>query len=210
MSDLVEQLRALNDGVSRPVTILEREVCGKAADRIEALEAEIKEWRMIVENLESQIKADRVTGATSLVDEAACLIWSELCPDMVMGDEDRPYYEAAAKAVLALSPSRGEIIEECAKLCEGLRHVDYPSETSEWSSGTFDCAQAVRSLGMDNAAFKNTDGSPAIAVLAAVRHCANSWEGSARLLGNIRAVDISRACSEAIAALNQQLRDERK
>ena len=82
----------------------------------------------------------RITGATDIVDEAACLIWSELCPDMVMGDEDRPYYEAAAKAVLAL------LIEECAKVCEGLRHVDYPSETSEWSSGTFDCAQAVRAL----------------------------------------------------------------
>jgi len=57
---------------------------------------------------------------------------------------------------------------------------------------------------MDNAAFQNTDDAPAIAVLAAVRHCANSWEGSARLLGNIRASDIARACSEAIAALNQQ------
>ena len=86
----------------------------------------------------------RVTGAADIVDEAACLIWSELCPDTVMGDEDRPYYEAAAKAVLARI--RNEIIEECAKVCEGLRHVDYPSETSEWSSGTFDCAQAVRAL----------------------------------------------------------------
>ena len=89
----------------------------------------------------------RVTGATDIVDEAACLIWSELCPDTVMGDEDRPYYEAAAKAVLALSShAREAVIEECAKVCEGLRHVDYPSETSEWSSGTFDCAQALRAL----------------------------------------------------------------
>ena len=61
---------------------------------------------------------------------------------------------------------------------------------------------------MDNAAFQNTDDAPAIVVLAAVRHCANSWEGSARLLGSIRAVDISRACSEAIAALNRQNGDE--
>jgi len=89
----------------------------------------------------------RVTGATDIVDEAACLIWSELCPDTVMGDEDRPYYEAAAKAVLALSShAREAVIEECAKVCEGLRHVDYPSETSEWSSGTFDCAEAIRAL----------------------------------------------------------------
>jgi len=142
----------------------------------------------------------RITGATDIVDEASCLIWSELCPGTVMGDEDRPYYEAAAKAVLALSPApegeavawqkrpvfgdirlrvwtpveadpevqdfwrtvnyeirplyatpqsistREAVIEECAKVCEGLRHVDYPSETSEWSSGTFDCAQAIREL----------------------------------------------------------------
>jgi len=83
-----------------------------AADRIEALEAEIKEWRMIVENLESQIKADRVTGA--------------IAPQG--------------------ASTREAVIEECAKVCEGLRHVDYPSETSEWSSGTFDCAQALRAL----------------------------------------------------------------
>jgi len=47
----------------------------------------------------------RVTGAISLVEEAACLIWSELCPGMVMGDDNIPRYEAAAKAVLALSPA---------------------------------------------------------------------------------------------------------
>ena len=139
----------------------------------------------------------RVDGAADIVDEAACLIWSELCPDTIMSDEDRTHYEAAAKAVLALSPApegeavawqkrpvfgdirlrvwtlveadpevqdfwrtvnyeirplyatastREAVIEECAKVCEGLRHVDYPSETSEWSSGTFDCAQAVRAL----------------------------------------------------------------
>jgi len=47
----------------------------------------------------------RVTGASNLIEEAACLIWSELCPGMVMGDDDIPHYEAAAKAVLALSPA---------------------------------------------------------------------------------------------------------
>ena len=45
----------------------------------------------------------RVIGAINLVEEAACLIWSELCPGMVMGDADLPHYEAAAKAVLALT-----------------------------------------------------------------------------------------------------------
>jgi hypothetical protein len=36
-ADIVERLRSLNDGVSRPVSILEREVCGQAADEIERL-----------------------------------------------------------------------------------------------------------------------------------------------------------------------------
>lgn len=54
----------------------------------------------------------------------------------------------------------------------------------------------------DNAAFQNTDDAEVIKVLAAVRHCADSWDGSARLLGNVRARDISRACSAAIKALS--------
>ena len=186
-----------------------------AADRIETLEAAL---RKIIEEggfrdsaaskiaraalaPEQAEPPTRITGAANIVDEAACAIWSELCPgNTVMGDGDRPYYEAAAKAVLALSPApegeavawqkrpvfgdirlrvwtpveadpevqdfwrtvnyeirplyatpqsistREAVIEECAKLCEGLRHADYPSETSEWSSGTFDCAQAIRAL----------------------------------------------------------------
>lgn len=65
----------------------------------------------------------------------------------------------------------------------------------------------------DNAAFKNTDDGSADLVLAAVRHCANSWDGNARLLGNVRASDISRACDIALAALSpppakQQIRRE--
>lgn len=56
----------------------------------------------------------RITGATDIVDEAACLIWAELCPGMVMGDADRTYYENAAKAVLALSST----IQKCDG-CDG-------------------------------------------------------------------------------------------
>lgn len=51
----------------------------------------------------------------------------------------------------------------------------------------------------------NTDGAGSIEVLDAVRHCANSWDGNARLLGNIRASDIARACNEAIPALLPKL-----
>lgn len=47
-------------------------------------------------------QASRITGARNQVEEAACLIWAELCPGMVMSDDDLPHYEAAARAVLAL------------------------------------------------------------------------------------------------------------
>lgn len=54
----------------------------------------------------------RITGASNQVEEAACLIWAELCPGLVMGDDDLPHYEAAAKAVLALPPPKGEPSQE--------------------------------------------------------------------------------------------------
>lgn len=62
-----------------------------------------------------------------------------------------------------------------------------------------DCSYPVT----DTAAFQDTDDADAVTVLAAVRHCANSWEGDARLLGNVRARDIARACTLAIDALSQ-------
>ena len=45
---------------------------------------------------------ERITGARDIVEEAACLIWAELCPGLIMGDGDLPHYENAARAVLAL------------------------------------------------------------------------------------------------------------
>lgn len=70
----------------------------------------------------------RVTGARDLVEEAACLIWAELCPGMVMGDDDLPHYEAAAKDVLALSSAstlRGrDALEPLARI--GLWQDQYP------------------------------------------------------------------------------------
>lgn len=51
----------------------------------------------------------------------------------------------------------------------------------------------------ESAAFQNTDDAEPHLVLAAVRHCAASWEGSARLLGNVRASDIVRAI-DAVAS----------
>ena len=133
---------------------------GDLADRIEALEAEIKEWRMIVENLESQIKADLALSPAPEGEAVAwqkrpvfgdirLRVWTPVEADPEVQDfwrmvnyEIRPLY-ATPQSI----STREAVIEECAKLCEGLRHVDYPSETSEWSSGTFDCAQAIRALG---------------------------------------------------------------
>ena len=47
----------------------------------------------------------------------------------------------------------------------------------------------------------NTDDAPADIVLKALQLCAFAWEPDARIVENIRAVDISRACEEAIKAL---------
>ena len=43
---------------------------------------------------------------------------------------------------------RALVIEECAKVCEDLRHDDYSAETSDWSDGTFDCARAIRAIAL--------------------------------------------------------------
>ena len=37
MTDFLAKLRSLDDGTSRPVSMIEREVCGRAADTIDAL-----------------------------------------------------------------------------------------------------------------------------------------------------------------------------
>ena len=47
---------------------------------------------------------------------------------------------------IALRAIRNEILEECAKLCEGLRRADYSSESNDWIAGTDDCARAIRAL----------------------------------------------------------------
>src|ERR1700728_1316484 len=59
-------------------------------------------------------RPSRIEGAGDIVDEAACLIWAELCPGMVMGDEDRTYYEAAAKSVLALAGNSVEPVRDAS------------------------------------------------------------------------------------------------
>lgn len=47
----------------------------------------------------------------------------------------------------------------------------------------------------------NTDGAAPDVVLRAILQCAQSWEGGARLLGNVRAVDIELAVIAALVAL---------
>jgi hypothetical protein len=63
-----------------------------------------------------------VTGARNKIEEAACLIWSELCPGMIMGDDDLPYYVAAARAVLALADTSTELAstDELLKLADRI------------------------------------------------------------------------------------------
>lgn len=82
-----------------------------------------------IDRLSSVSQPKRVSGCTSQIEEAACLIWDELCPGMVMGDADLPHYEAAAKAVLTLSSTQIETDKANQKL------PDNPARTPEWLAG---------------------------------------------------------------------------
>lgn len=50
----------------------------------------------------------------------------------------------------------------------------------------------------------NTDDAAPHDVLAMVRFCAASWEPGVRLLGNVRACDIVRACDAALERLKDK------
>jgi len=185
LREQAKRIEALEAALERSITR-----GSDAVERIATLEAALREAERFVSYLANETDGCFAGSGTP----TTCLV-------VIRAALDRPYYEAAAKAVLALSPApegeavawqkrpvfgdirlrvwtpveadpevqdfwrmvnyeirplyatpqsistREAVIEECAKLCEGLRHVDYPSETSEWSSGTFDCAQAIRALG---------------------------------------------------------------
>lgn len=81
--------------------------CGAEGPVDDSPEAAITKWNTrhsaSVQSSEVRGEEKRVTGCINQVEEAACLIWAELCPGMVMSDADLPHYEAAAKAVIALS-----------------------------------------------------------------------------------------------------------
>jgi len=47
----------------------------------------------------------------------------------------------------------------------------------------------------------NTDGASPVEIMRAINYCASRWQGRARLLGNVRAVDIQLATVAAIVAL---------
>lgn len=51
------------------------------------------------------------------------------------------------------------------------------------------------------------DGAPARDVLLYLRWCARSWQGEARLIGNLRACDIVRAVDEVIGERERVLND---
>lgn len=87
----------------------------------------------------------RVTGCVNQVEEAACLIWAELCPGMVMGDADLPHYEAAARAVLALSSTERWTEQELAEAkAEAKELSDY---FNTWPNGCHDPDSCARHLG---------------------------------------------------------------
>lgn len=50
----------------------------------------------------------------------------------------------------------------------------------------------------DKSSLPSADGADWRSVLAMVRYCANQWEPDARLVGNVRAGDIMRACDAAL------------
>jgi hypothetical protein len=75
--------------------------------------------------------------------------WVTTYSDAKPDDLDRSRNLTALYASPSFQPDTGmreRVIEECAKVCEDLRHEDYSCETSGWSGGTFDCARAIRAL----------------------------------------------------------------
>ena len=79
--------------------------------------------------------------------------------DVVVEAVYRAMVASAPSSVLAQCPDqrvlddmtlahnvRKTTIEECARLCDGLRRKDYSMENADWVAGTLDCATAIRSL----------------------------------------------------------------
>ena len=51
----------------------------------------------------------------------------------------------------------------------------------------------------------NTDDATPDLVLAALRQCAGSWQPGVRVVGNVRAIDIVRATTDALRAMGSPL-----
>ena len=93
--------------------------------------------------------AQRVTGASDIVDEAACLIWAELCPGMIMGDDDRQHYENAAKAVLSLTPTESlRLFEENERLRRKLEEIH---DITQDTTLHVDCWQKLQNIAATSA-----------------------------------------------------------
>ncbi|MCK1479289.1 hypothetical protein IVB27_32265 [Bradyrhizobium sp. 197] len=96
-----------------------------------------------------------------------------------------------------------------AQIESRIAELKVENEKAPGGAGTNARAELIRELeaqlpcSADTAAYEDTDDAEVVKILAAVRHCANSWDGSARLVGNVRARDISRACTAAISSLAQ-------
>lgn len=64
----------------------------------------------------------------------------------IWADRVRAALAAPVARCDAGSEARTAAIEECAKLCDGLRRKDYSAENADWTAGTLDCATAIRTL----------------------------------------------------------------
>jgi hypothetical protein len=116
-------------------------------------------------------------------------------------------YKDGKFELIAINIKTGEEItlEGQLRPDQTLEQIDKVLPTCVYVNGVAqEGLNAPTSTSPETAAYEDTDDAEVIKILAAVRHCANSWDGSARLIGNVRARDISRACTAAITSLAQE------
>ncbi len=77
---------------------------------------------------------------------------------------------------------------------DGEKHEECPFCDQPWASQSHYDLQSCNCI-------HQTDDADAYTVLVAVADCARRWVPDARIIGNVRAVDILKACNEATSLL---------
>lgn len=96
-------------------------------------------WRVL---MDEQLNSGKYIKAFDLIEKLhAAVLTSGVAPTPGLGPG-----VIERMVTNAWNDARREAIEECAKICDNLRHEDYSSETPEWSGATLDCARAIRAL----------------------------------------------------------------